>query len=48
MSDHTVDTLPAPIFEKCSILAKIRDRIHKGEDMLMIEKDVNLFIIWIC
>ncbi|MBT4325609.1 MAG: hypothetical protein HOD60_01685 [Candidatus Nitrosopelagicus sp.] len=38
MSDD-VDNLPAPIFEKCTILAKIRDRIHKGEDMLMVIKD---------
>ena len=39
MSEYVVENLPAPIFPECTKIAKIRDRIHKGEDMLMIEKD---------
>ncbi len=39
MIEQIVDNLPAPIFTECTKIATIRDKIHKGEDMIMIEKD---------
>ena len=34
-----VDNLPAPIFETCTPIIKIRDSIRKGEDRIMVEID---------
>jgi len=39
MSEYVVETLLAPIFDSCSSITKIRDKIWNGEDMLMIDKD---------